>query len=197
MKSSGKKLSLASYDELFQSEDARQDDQRERVMKIPLTELHHFRDHPFQVRHDQTLQDMADSIKEYGVLSPSLVRPLPDGGYEVISGNRRMEASILAGLISMPVIVREMTDDEAIIAMMDAKDVRQEKTETRKSLGEAIKHHRTRCKMTQEFVAEAIGVSRQAVSKWESGISDPSTSNLIALAKLFSISAEDLLKEVE
>ena len=121
MKSSGKKLSLTSYDDLFTTEDARQEGQRERVMEIPLDKLQHFHDHPFQVRHDQALQDMADSIKEYGVLSPGLARPLPDGsGYEVISGNRRLEACILVGMETMPVIVRDMTDDEAIIAMVDA-----------------------------------------------------------------------------
>ena len=120
MKSNGKKLSLTSYDDLFTTEDTRQEDQRERVMEIPLDKLQHFHDHPFQVRHDQALQDMADSIKEYGVLSPGLARPLPDGsGYEVISGNRRLEACILAGMETMPVIVRDMTDDEAIIAMVD------------------------------------------------------------------------------
>jgi len=121
LKSSGKKLSLTSYDDIFTTEDARQEDQRGRVMEIPLDKLRHFHDHPFQVRHDQALRDMADSIKEYGVLSPGLARPLPDGsGYEVISGNRRLEACILAGLETMPVIIRDMTDDEAIIAMVDA-----------------------------------------------------------------------------
>ena len=121
MKSSGKKLSLTSYDDLFTTEDARQEGQRERVMEIPLDKLQHFHDHPFQVRHDHALQEMAESIKEYGVLSPGLARPIPDGsGYEVISGNRRLEACILAGMETMPVIVRDMTDDEAIIAMVDA-----------------------------------------------------------------------------
>ena len=85
----------------------------------------------------------------------------------------------------------------ALLKYIKSKEVRQEKSAVRKSLGEALKEHRTRCKMTQEFVAEIIGVSRQAVSKWESGISDPSTSNLFALAKLYGVSAEDLLKEVE
>ncbi|NLZ80850.1 MAG: helix-turn-helix transcriptional regulator [Clostridiales bacterium] len=85
----------------------------------------------------------------------------------------------------------------ALLKYIKSKDVRQEKSTIRKSLGEALKEHRTRCKMTQEFVAETIGVSRQAVSKWESGASDPSTSNLLALVKLYGISAEDLLKEVE
>lgn len=97
--------------------------------------------------------------------------------------------SIFAGLLIL--IIR------ALLKYIKTKDVRQEKSEVRKSLGEALKQHRTRCKMTQEFVAETIGVSRQAVSKWESGTSDPSTSNLFALAKLYGISAEDLLKEVE
>ena len=121
MKSSGKKLSLTSYDDIFTTEDMRQEDRRERVMEISLDKLQHFHDHPFQVRHDQALQDMADSIREYGVLSPGLARPLPDGsGYEVISGNRRLEACILVGMETMPVIVRDMTDDEAIIAMVDA-----------------------------------------------------------------------------
>ena len=83
----------------------------------------------------------------------------------------------------------------ALLKYLRSGKVRKEKAETKRSLGEALKAHRTRCKMTQEFVAEAIGVSRQAVSKWESGASDPSTSNLLALAKLYSVSAEDLLRE--
>lgn len=85
----------------------------------------------------------------------------------------------------------------ALLKYIKSKDVRHEKSEVRKSLGESLKQHRTHCKMTQEFVAETIGVSRQAVSKWESGTSDPSTSNLLAIARLFHISAEDLLREVE
>ena len=83
----------------------------------------------------------------------------------------------------------------ALLKYLRSGEVRKEKAETKRSLGEALKAHRTRCKMTQEFVAETIGVSRQAVSKWESGASDPSTSNLLALAKLYSVSAEDLLRE--
>lgn len=84
----------------------------------------------------------------------------------------------------------------ALLKYINSKDVRKEKSEVRRSIGQVLKQHRTRCKITQEFVAETIGVSRQAVSKWESGTSDPSTSNLLALAKLYSISAEELLKEV-
>lgn len=87
MKSSAKNIKLTSYDELFEPEAAREDDRHEKVMDIPLTEVHHFRNHPFQVRQDQALLDMAESIREYGVLSPGLARPMQDDGYEVISGS--------------------------------------------------------------------------------------------------------------
>lgn len=104
---------------------------------------------------------------------------------------------IVIGIISLGVFIGLITLIVlALLKYIRSKDVRREKVEVRRSLGEAIKEHRTRCKMTQEFVAETLGVSRQAVSKWENGTSDPSTSNLIALAKLFGISAEELLKEV-
>ncbi len=183
MKSSGKKLSLTSYDDLFTTEDARQEDQQERVMEIPLDKLQHFHDHPFQVRHDQALQDMADSIKEYGVLSPALARPLPDGGgYEVISGNRRLEACILAGMQTMPVIVRDMTDDEAIIAMVDANLQREnilpsERAYAYKMKLEAIKRQGFRAdlpsgqvvqksKTSVERVAEQAGESYKQVQRY-------------------------------
>ena len=185
MKSSGKKLSLTSYDDLFTTEDARQEDQRERVMEIPLDKLQHFHDHPFQVRHDQALEDMADSIKEYGVLSPGLARPLPDGsGYEVISGNRRLEACILAGMETMPVIVRDMTDDEAIIAMVDANLQREnilpsERAFAYKMKLEAMKRQGARTDLTsaqvgrklqgkesREILAEQVGESKNQISRY-------------------------------
>ena len=181
MKSSGKKLSLTSYDELFTTEDARQENQRERVVEIPLDKLQHFHDHPFQVRYDQTLQDMADSIKEYGVLSPGLARPLPDGsGYEVISGNRRLEACILAGMETMPIIVRDMTDDEAIIAMVDANLQREnilpsERAYAYKMKLEAIKRQGARTDLTSmqvaqklsvEMVGDAAGISKDQVRRY-------------------------------
>ncbi len=183
MKSNGKKLSLTSYDDIFTTEDARQEDQRGRVVEIPLGKLQHFHDHPFQVRHDQALQDMADSIKEYGVLSPALARPLPDGGgYEVISGNRRLEACILAGMQTMPVIVRDMTDDEAIIAMVDANLQREnilpsERAYAYKMKLEAIKRQGFRAdlpsgqvvqksKTSVERVAEQAGESYKQVQRY-------------------------------
>lgn len=185
MKSNGKKLSLTSYDDLFTTEDTRQEDQRERVMEIPLDKLQHFHDHPFQVRHDQALQDMADSIKEYGVLSPGLARPLPDGsGYEVISGNRRLEACILAGMETMPVIVRDMTDDEAIIAMVDANLQREsilpsERAYAYKMKLEAMNRQGARTDLTcsqignkfagrksSEVLAEQVGESKNQIFRY-------------------------------
>lgn len=181
MKNSGKKLSLTSYDDIFTTEDARQENQRERVMEIPLDKLQHFRDHPFQVRHDQALQDMADSIKEYGVLSPGLARPIPDGsGYEVISGNRRLEACILAGMETMPVIVRDMSDDEAIIAMVDANLQREnilpsERAFAYKMKLEVIKRQGARTDLTSmqvaqklsvEMVGDAAGISKDQVRRY-------------------------------
>jgi len=183
LKSSGKKLSLTSYDDIFTTEDTRQEEQRERVMEIPLDKLRHFHDHPFQVRHDQALQDMADSIKEYGVLSPGLARPLPDdSGYEVISGNRRLEACILAGLETMPVIVRDMTDDEAIIAMVDANLQREnilpsERAYAYKMKLEAMKRQAGRPskenvsqvgtqKRSDQILAEQMGESRNQVQRY-------------------------------
>ena len=171
MKNSGKKLSLTSYDDIFTTEDTRQEDQRERVMEIPLDKLQHFHDHPFQVRHDQALQDMADSIKEYGVLSPGLARPLPDGsGYEVISGNRRLEACILAGMETMPVIVRDMTDDEAIIAMVDANLQREnilpsERAYAYKMKLEAIKRQGFRTDLTSGQVVQKSKTSVEKVAE--------------------------------
>ena len=105
---------------------------------------------------------------------------------------------IIVGIIFLCIFVGLLTlIVRALLKYIHSKDVRQEKSVVRKSLGEALKVHRTQCKMTQEFVAETIGVSRQAVSKWENGTSVPSTSNLFALAKLYGISVEELLKEVE
>ena len=107
--------------------------------------------------------------------------------------------TLLLGLIALAeaaaVIFLFVLLVRALLKYLRSGEVRKEKTETRKTLGEALKAHRTACKMTQEFVAEAIGVSRQAVSKWESGASDPSTSNLLALAKLYGVPAEELLRE--
>ncbi len=120
MKSSAKNISLNSYDDIFSTEETRADDKREKVMDIPLAELHSFPDHPFQVRDDDFMQETVESVKAYGILVPAIVRPRAGGGYELISGHRRKHACELAGLPTMPVIVRDLDDDAATIIMVDS-----------------------------------------------------------------------------
>ena len=115
-----RKMELTSYDEIFSTEESRQDAARERVMEIPLSELYAFRDHPFKVQDDERMLDTAQSIQEYGVLVPAIARPRTDSGYELISGHRRKRGCELAGLETMPVIVRDMDDDAATIVMVDS-----------------------------------------------------------------------------
>lgn len=120
MKSSAKNISLNSYDDIFSTEETREDAKLEKVMDMPLSELHPFPDHPFQVRDDDSMKETVESIKEYGVLVPAIVRSRADGGYELISGHRRKHACELAGLPTMPVIVRDLDDDAATIIMVDS-----------------------------------------------------------------------------
>lgn len=120
MKSSAKNVKLATVDELFSTEESRQDAAAEKVQDIALTELYPFPDHPFAVRDDDSMMEMVESVKEYGILAPVVARPREDGGYELISGHRRKRACELAGLTTIPVIVRDMDADSAIIAMVDS-----------------------------------------------------------------------------
>lgn len=113
-------ISLKHFDDIFTTEEGRQEAQQERVQQIPLSELHEFEGHPFRVIDDEEMQKVVESVQKYGVLTPAIARPDPSGGYEMISGHRRLRASELAGLKTMPVIVREMDDDEAIIFMVDS-----------------------------------------------------------------------------
>ena len=124
MKSSAKNIRLSSLDDLFLTEETRQEAQadagREKVRMIPLDELHPFAHHPFKVKDDEAMLDTVESVKAYGVLVPAIARPREEGGYELVAGHRRHRASLLAGLAEMPVIVREMDDDEATIIMVDS-----------------------------------------------------------------------------
>ena len=113
-------LPTASLDELFSSQEERDDAKLERVKEIPLYELHPFKDHPFKIQNNEEMKRLIESIKKFGTITPALARPLPDGGYELISGHRRLAACQVLGIETMPVIIREMTDDEAVIAMVDA-----------------------------------------------------------------------------
>ena len=120
MKGSGRKLSLTSYDEIFSTEESRADERREKVTEIPLSQLHPFRNHPFKVQDDERMLDTAESIREYGVLVPAIVRPREEGGYEIVAGHRRHFASQIAGLDTMPAIIRDLDDDAATIIMVDS-----------------------------------------------------------------------------
>ncbi len=119
MKSSAKKVKLASVDDLFSTEESRQDAEREKVVEIALSELHPFPNHPFQVRDDESMKEAVESVKEYGVLTPAIVRPREEGGYEIVAGHRRKHACELAGLETMPAIIRDIDRDMATIIMVD------------------------------------------------------------------------------
>ncbi len=120
MRSSAAKIKLTSVDDLFSSEESRADASRERVVEIPLAEMHPFKNHPFKVLDDEKMLDTAESIREHGVLVPAIVRPREEGGYEIVAGHRRHHASQIAGLDTMPAIVRDMDDDAATIIMVDS-----------------------------------------------------------------------------
>ena len=113
MKSSAKKVELAPYDDLFSTEESRQDAKLEKIQEIPLSELHPFKGHPFKVKDDEAMMETADSVRQYGVLVPAIARPDPEGGYELVAGHRRHRASELAEKETMPVIVRDLDDDAA------------------------------------------------------------------------------------
>ena len=115
-----RKLSLKSYEDIFSTEEMRQDDKREKVMDLPVSDLHPFKNHPFKVLDDDKMRDTVQSIREHGVLVPVLVRPQSDSGYEIVSGHRRHRACLLAGIETIPAIVREMDDDAAILVMVDS-----------------------------------------------------------------------------
>ncbi len=119
MKSSARNIKMKSFDELFETGDP-VDSTREKILEIPLNQLFPFKEHPFKVMEDESMRDMVESIKKYGVLVPAIARPRGEGGYELISGHRRKHASELAGKDSMPVLVRELDDDEAVLSMVDS-----------------------------------------------------------------------------
>ena len=169
MKSSAKKIELASVDDLFSTEESRQDEQLEKIQEIPLSELHPFKDHPFKVKDDDAMIETADSIKKYGVLVPAIARPLPDGGYELVAGHRRRRASELAGKETMPVIVRDLDDDAATIIMVDSNLQREnllpsERAFAYKMTLEAIKHQGARTDLTSVQVEQKLS-ARDQVAK--------------------------------
>ena len=181
MKSSAKKVELASVDDLFSTEESRADAQREKVVEIPLSELHPFKGHPFKVKDDEAMMETADSIKQYGVLVPAIARPDPEGGYELVAGHRRHRASELAEKETMPVIVRDLDDDAATIIMVDSNLQRESLLPSERAFAykmklDAIKHQGQRTDLTSsqvgmklqamDIVGQEAGESRNQVHRY-------------------------------
>ena len=181
MKSSAKKVELASVDDLFSTEESRADAQREKIVEIPLSELHPFKGHPFKVKDDEAMMETADSIKQYGVLVPAIARPDPEGGYELVAGHRRHRASELAEKETMPVIVRDLDDDAATIIMVDSNLQRESLLPSERAFAykmklDAMKHQGERVDLTSsqvgtklradEKVAKDSGESRNQVQRF-------------------------------
>ena len=170
-------LPTYSLDDLFSSQEERDDAKLERVKEIPLYELHPFRDHPFKIQNNEEMKHLIESVKQFGTITPALARPLPEGGYELISGHRRLAACQVLGIETMPVIIREMTDDEAVIAMVDANLQREtilpsEKAFAYKMKLDAIKHQGKASVqvaeklLSVEKVADDAGESKDQVRRY-------------------------------
>ena len=184
MKSSAKKVELASVDDLFSTEESRADAQRERVMEIPLSELHPFKNHPFKVKDDDAMMETADSVRQYGVLVPAIARPDPEGGYELVAGHRRHRASELAEKETMPVIVRDLDDDAATIIMVDSNLQRESLLPSERAFAyrmklEAMNHQGKRADLTcgqvghksvgqksRDLLAEQTGESARNIQRY-------------------------------
>ena len=161
MPKSSVNASLSSYDDIFSTEESRQEEQREQVQQIPIGELFPFKNHPFKVLDDDSMSDTVESVKQYGVLSPLIARPRPKGGYAIISGHRSQHAAELAGLETLPVIVRQMDDDAAIILMVDSNLQREhilpsERAFAYKMKLDAIKNQGTRSDLTSTQVVSKL-----------------------------------------
>ncbi len=170
MPKKGGNISLKGYDDIFSTEQSRTESQQERVQEIPLSELHPFEGHPFRVVDDEDMLKTVESVKEFGVFTPAIVRPDPDGGYEIISGHRRHRASELAGKDTMPVIVRDLDDDSAIILMVDANLQREtilpsERAYAYKMKMDAIKHQGTRSDLTSDQVGPKLTAAQKVAEE--------------------------------
>ena len=173
-------LALKGLDDLFSTEENRQEEQREQVQQIPIGELFPFKNHPFKVLDDESMQRTVESVEQYGVLSPLIARPRPEGGYEIISGHRRQHAAQLAGLETLPVIVRNMDDDAAVLLMVDSNLQREnilpsERAFAYKMKLEALKNQGARSdltsvqvapKLSAEKIGEEVGMSKDNVKRY-------------------------------
>ena len=181
MPKSGLNVALKGLDDIFSTEESRQEQQREQVQQIPIGELFPFKNHPFKVLDDESMQRTVESVEQYGVLSPLIARPRPEGGYEIISGHRRQHAAQLAGLDALPVIVRNMDDDAAVLLMVDSNLQREtilpsERAFAYKMKLEALKNQGARSDLTSsqigtklradEKVAQDSGESRNQIQRF-------------------------------
>ena len=163
-------VSLKGADDIFSTEESRQEQQREQVQQIPIGELFPFKNHPFKVLDDESMQRTVESVEQYGVLSPLIARPCPEGGYEIISGHRRQHAAQLAGLDILPVIVRQMDDDAAVILMVDSNLQREhilpsERAFAYKMKLEAIKNQGARSDLTSGQIVQKSKLSIERVAE--------------------------------
>ena len=163
-------VSLKGADDIFSTEESRQEQQREQVQQIPIGELFPFKNHPFKVLDDESMQRTVESVEQYGVLSPLIARPRPEGGYEIISGHRRQHAAQLAGLDALPVIVRQMNDDAAVLLMVDSNLQREnilpsERAFAYKMKLEAIKNQGARSDLTSGQIVQKSKLSIERVAE--------------------------------
>lgn len=186
MQKKGGNVSLNTYADIFSTEQSRAEDRLEKVREIPLAELHPFKNHPFKVLDDESMQRTVESIARFGVLSPAIARPSPDGGYELVAGHRRHHACELVGMETMPVIVRDLDDDAATILMVDSNLQREtilpsERAFAYKMKLEAIKHQGMRSDLTSTQVAQKLSV--QQVGD-EAGVGKDTVRRFIRLTEL-------------
>ena len=170
MPKSSLSVSLKGADDIFSTEESRQEQQREQVQQIPIGELFPFKDHPFKVLDDESMQRTVESVEQYGVLSPLIARPRPEGGYEIISGHRRQHAAQLTGLETLPVIVRNMDDDAAVLLMVDSNLQREnilpsERAFAYKMKLEAIKNQGARSDLTSGQIVQKSKLSIERVAE--------------------------------
>ena len=183
-------VSLKGADDIFSTEESRQEQQREQVQQIPIGELFPFKDHPFKVLDDESMQRTVESVEQYGVLSPLIARPRPEGGYEIISGHRRQHAAQLAGLDALPVIVRQMDDDAAVLLMVDSNLQREnilpsERAFAYKMKLEALKNQGARSDLTcGQFGHKLIGAKARDIVADESGDNARNVQRFIRLTSL-------------
>jgi ParB family chromosome partitioning protein len=183
-------VSLKGADDIFSTEESRQEQQREQVQQIPIGELFPFKNHPFKVLDDESMQRTVESVEQYGVLSPLIARPRPEGGYEIISGHRRQHAAQLAGLDTLPVIVRNMDDDAAVLLMVDSNLQREnilpsERAFAYKMKLEALKNQGARSDLTcGQFGHKLIGAKARDIVADESGDNARNVQRFIRLTSL-------------